>query len=228
LRADVYGLTCVLWECLAGAPPFRRSSEFATLFAHLNDAVPKLRSPHQELPAGLEGVLSRGLAKTPVDRYESCGELVADARAAARPLRIHGRRLVLAVGIVAATAALGTALGIGIDRLVDDPGTSTTLLTTTVEPYGSHELDAAAYALMRDGQYAAALPFSLAAVRELHGTGPIDPYEGYANFNLGRILFKLGRCDEAVPYVQRARRLQPTSKETQQLLKRTLACAGTS
>jgi serine/threonine-protein kinase len=225
-RADLYGLACVIWECLAGAPPFRRSSDFATLFAHLNDAPPKLRSPHGELPTALEGVLSRGLSKSPVDRQGSCGELIVDARAAARPVRIRGRRLGLAVAIVAAMAALGVALGIGADRAVNDPGTQTTLRTTTIQPYQGHELDAAAYALMQDGQYAAALPFSLDAVRALAGAGPGDPYEGYANYNLGRIMFKLGRCAEALPYLEHARTLQPKSKETKQLLMHTRRCAG--
>jgi serine/threonine-protein kinase len=227
-RTDVYGLACVLWECLTGTPPFRRTSEFATLYAHLNDPVPRLRTLQSELPVGMESVLARGLAKSPVDRYESCGELVAAARAAARPLRVDGRRLGLAAGIVAATAAAGIALGIGIDRSIGAPSTSTTLMTTTAAPaaYSGRDLDAAAFALIQDGHFERALPFSQAAVRELRGAGPDDPYEGYANFNLGRILFELGRCGEAVPHLERAQRLQPGSKDTRKLLQRARICAS--
>lgn len=41
-RADVYALGCLLYECLAGGPPFRRGSDAATLFAQLEDDPPTL------------------------------------------------------------------------------------------------------------------------------------------------------------------------------------------
>jgi serine/threonine-protein kinase len=230
-RTDVYGLACVIWESLTGVPPFRRASEFATLYAHLNDPVPPLRTLQPALPTALESVLARGLAKSPVDRYETCGELVAAARATARPPRTNGRRLAAAAGIVAATAAAGVALGIGIDRTVAGAprtSTATTTLTVASSPYNGRDLDAAAFALSRDGYYQPALRYSRAAVRLLRGAGPADPWEGYANFNLARILFKLGNCAEAVPYVKHALELQPGDKQTQTLLKRVRACARKS
>ena len=73
-RTDVYALGCLLYECLAGEPPFRRGSDAATLFAQLEDDPPTL--------PGLEEVLPKALAKDPGDRYATCGELVADARQA--------------------------------------------------------------------------------------------------------------------------------------------------
>jgi len=62
-------------------------------------------------------------------------------------------------------------------------------------------------------------------VQSLRGTGPADPYEGYANYNLGRIDVELGRCAQAVPVLLRARKLQPKSAQTKKLLKRARACA---
>src|SRR5262249_7069375 len=67
-RADQYSLGCLFYECLVGAPPFPRSTDAAVLFAHLEELPPSV--------PGLEVVLQTGLAKTPADRYGSCGALV--------------------------------------------------------------------------------------------------------------------------------------------------------
>jgi streptogramin lyase/predicted Ser/Thr protein kinase len=72
--ADVYALGCLLYECLVGSSPFRRGSDAATLFAHLEDTPPPL--------PGLDNVLSRALAKEPGERQQTCGELVDEAREA--------------------------------------------------------------------------------------------------------------------------------------------------
>jgi YVTN family beta-propeller protein len=73
--ADVYSLGCVLHQCLTGRPPYRRGSNLATLFAHLEDAPPTTGSP-------IDPVLATALAKEPADRYPTCTELVTSARKA--------------------------------------------------------------------------------------------------------------------------------------------------
>src|SRR5437588_10639719 len=73
-RTDVYALACVLYECLAGAPPFHRDSEVAVLNAPLHAPPPKLER------AGLGEVIAKALSKSPLDRYGSCGEFLAAAR----------------------------------------------------------------------------------------------------------------------------------------------------
>ena len=83
-RADVYSLGCVLFECLAGARPFERDSELSVVFAHLNEPPPRLSDFRPELPSAFDDVFATALAKSPEDRYASCGELVAAARAALR------------------------------------------------------------------------------------------------------------------------------------------------
>ena len=81
-RADVYSLGCVLYECLTGERPFARDSEVATLWAHVNEPPPALAASHPELGNEIDLVMTRSLAKAPGDRYPTCGELVASARAA--------------------------------------------------------------------------------------------------------------------------------------------------
>jgi WD40 repeat protein/tRNA A-37 threonylcarbamoyl transferase component Bud32 len=79
--ADVYSLGCVLYECLVGQPPFRRDSDLAVVFAHL-EAEPPAPSAHRpELPAELDDVIARALAKEPEQRYPSCRELARAALA---------------------------------------------------------------------------------------------------------------------------------------------------
>ena len=86
-------LGCVLFECLTGERPFERDSELALIYAHLNDAPPRVTDSRPELPEGLDGVIASALAKEPDERYASCGELVAAAQAAlsGKPLRHPSR-----------------------------------------------------------------------------------------------------------------------------------------
>jgi YVTN family beta-propeller protein len=80
-RADQYSLGGVLFECLTGMVPFRRDSELAVLWAHVHDPPPRIGDHRPDLPAGLDEVVGRALAKAPGDRHPSCGALVAAAQA---------------------------------------------------------------------------------------------------------------------------------------------------
>ena len=71
-RADQYALACLLFECLTGTLPFRRDSEMATIFAHLEEPPPAASDHRPGLPPELDAVLARAMAKDPADRYESC------------------------------------------------------------------------------------------------------------------------------------------------------------
>jgi predicted ATPase/tRNA A-37 threonylcarbamoyl transferase component Bud32 len=81
-RADIYALGCVLYHCLAGATPFSKASPMAVLWAHFHEAPPSLRERRPELPAAIDTVIAKALAKVPEERYPSCGELAAAAAAA--------------------------------------------------------------------------------------------------------------------------------------------------
>ena len=81
-RADVYSLGCVLFECLAGEPPFQSVNEAEVLRSHVEDPAPKLSERRTGLPAAVDGVIARAMAKDPGERYGSCGELLRAARTA--------------------------------------------------------------------------------------------------------------------------------------------------
>ena len=109
-RADLYSLACVLYECLAGEPPFLRDSELAVLWAHLQE--------EPSAPVGYSGlvpVFEKALAKDPSERYASCTELVEAAREALGlrdVLVVRDRKPLLLVGsgIVVVAAALASGL----------------------------------------------------------------------------------------------------------------------
>ncbi|MFN8150625.1 MAG: protein kinase [Solirubrobacterales bacterium] len=80
-RTDVYALGCVLYEMLAGSPPFGdRSENVSKMYAHLQDEPPWLPG---ELDDELDEVVARALAKEPRDRFPSAGDLARAATAAA-------------------------------------------------------------------------------------------------------------------------------------------------
>src|ERR687887_672476 len=91
-RADVYSLGCVLYECLTGERPFDRETELSVVFAHLNEPAPRPSDVRPELPDAFDAVFETALAKSPDDRYSTCGELVAAARAALQGKVLARRR----------------------------------------------------------------------------------------------------------------------------------------
>ncbi len=74
-RSDLYSLGCVLFECLAGQPPFMHRSEAVVLQQHLTQAPPDLRSLRPEVPGIIASVITRALAKTAQERWASASAM---------------------------------------------------------------------------------------------------------------------------------------------------------
>ncbi|MFE0026071.1 serine/threonine-protein kinase [Amycolatopsis sp. NPDC059021] len=83
-RTDQYALTCVLYACLTGSPPFKGDVP-TVIKGHLNGEPPSI-SRVVALPGGIDEVIRRGMAKNPSDRFPSCVEMIAAARQALGPL----------------------------------------------------------------------------------------------------------------------------------------------
>ena len=81
-RVDVYALGCVLHQALTGQVPFPRDTEHAKLWAHMTEPPPRPTAVVPGLPAGLDEVIARALAKRPEERYATAGELGRAAVAA--------------------------------------------------------------------------------------------------------------------------------------------------
>jgi serine/threonine-protein kinase len=87
-----------------------------------------------------------------------------------------------------------------------------------------HALNDQGYTRLQQGDYAGALPLLQQAVSSLQGTGPGDPYEAYANYNLGYTLLQLGRCGDAAAPLDNADRLEPHNKKVRDAMKDVRHC----
>ena len=89
-RSDVYSLGCVLYEILAGTPPFTGASALAVTVRRLTEPAPDVRRARESLPASIGRALSKALAREPGDRFESAR---AFANALSQPVIDAGPRV---------------------------------------------------------------------------------------------------------------------------------------
>jgi serine/threonine protein kinase len=81
-RADIYALTCVLHECLTGNQPFPGNSVEQLITAHLTSPPPRPSVLQDTVPAAMDAIIAKGMAKNPDERYPTAKELSKVARAA--------------------------------------------------------------------------------------------------------------------------------------------------
>jgi TolB-like protein/Flp pilus assembly protein TadD len=111
-RSDIYSLGCVLFEVLAGVPPFQGRTGLAVMVQHGTAQPPSLRRFRSDVPEAVENTIARALAKVPEERFRTAGELAAalDLSAGA-PRQTGSRRGGMAVAVLPFT------------NLSGDPGT---------------------------------------------------------------------------------------------------------
>jgi len=81
-RADLYSLACTGFELLCGIPPFGPDQGQTLMYAQIYADPPAASERRAGLPTAVDSVLAIGLAKDPVDRYQSCGRFAEELSAA--------------------------------------------------------------------------------------------------------------------------------------------------
>src|SRR2546427_3285092 len=98
-RSDIYSLGCVLYEMLAGEPPYTGVNARSVIAKQITDPVPSVRRLRDTIPPAIDGAVSKALGKAPADRFVTAAQfaeaLSPSGAQAARP-RLSPPRLLVA------------------------------------------------------------------------------------------------------------------------------------
>lgn len=113
-RSDVFSLGCVLYEMLAGEPPFTGPTAQAIVARRLTGPAPSIHTVRERIPEQVERALATALARVPADRFTTAGHFARALTEAAPPASasrgIRSRRRLAAIGAGALAIAAGVAL----------------------------------------------------------------------------------------------------------------------
>lgn len=97
-RSDLYSAACLLFEMLAGRPPFVGDSPVSVAYQHVREAPPKASSFNSDVTPALDSVLEHALAKDRTERYQSAHDfrdaLIAARNGTADPFRTAATQIV--------------------------------------------------------------------------------------------------------------------------------------
>lgn len=194
-RSDLYSAACVIYEMIAGRSPFDAESNVDLAAKHLSDIPePPSKFTPLEVPAGLDAVILKGLAKNPDERYQSAAEFAQALVSVVRPGEetvVQDAAMTTAFVPSATTASLG-----------DDYAPYTTSITeASVEDGGlngffEYEDDEELYDDEEYAEYDESSPRKRAWVRFLVGT----LIAALLVFSVGSVLYYQNKLNE-VPQV---------------------------
>lgn len=136
-RSDVYSLGVIIYEMLSGRVPFTGESPTVIMMKQVQDPPPSILEARPDLPASVDKLIERALAKQPADRFQTAGELSAALTAAAEEMGAGASAIVIPpVHVTTPNAA--------VDTVVDDPDEVTVVRprdeVTVVKPRGGRQL----------------------------------------------------------------------------------------
>ncbi len=118
-RSDVYSVGIVLYEMLAGAPPFRGDNPMAVAYQHVSQEAMAPSSVNADVPASLDGIVLKAMAKDPEERYQTAEAMRQDLWAA-----LQGKTPVAAGALAVVPSAV----------LVPEDDSATRMMTRAVPP----------------------------------------------------------------------------------------------
>jgi tetratricopeptide (TPR) repeat protein len=230
----------VAYELLSGHRPFESDSPTVEAAAHVNAEVPPLSPALDPVFGKALAKDPRARFESAAEFVAALGEALEGGAAATRVLPATGSRrsvLPLAVGLVIAALLAGAGLAALLTRGGGEASAGgTTTPTAAQEPppapqpppppppappppqppppppaVDAEDLTDQATAALEAGDYERAEQLARRALAVLQGSGEL--YEAYAEYNLGAALVGLGRCDEALPHLDRSEAIQGKRKE---------------
>jgi tRNA A-37 threonylcarbamoyl transferase component Bud32 len=132
-RSDLYSLGIVLYEMLAGRPPFSGDSPVAIAYRHLSEDPLPPSTHNPAVPPALDATVLRAMAKNPDARYDSAEQLRADLLAAAQGAGPADATVV--------AAPVGAAAGAGSTQLLPPVTEAVTAAPPPVPPYAERPAD---------------------------------------------------------------------------------------